>query len=114
MSDAASLSNPASASDSDQMLVERCVAGDQRAFELLVIKYQRRSERLIARMVRDGDLVDDGRVGQRGHVAQLSFLRDVAQESPHDLARSSLWQLGRQDDLTGLRDRTDDLRHVVS
>ena len=67
MSDAASLSNPASASDSDQMLVERCVAGDQRAFELLVIKYQRRIERLIARMVRDVDLVDD--------IAQETFIR---------------------------------------
>ncbi len=33
-------------------LVQRTVAGDQRAYELLVIKYQRRIERLIARMVR--------------------------------------------------------------
>ena len=40
---------PASA-DTDLMLVERAVAGDQRAFELLVMKYQRRIERLI-----DGD-----------------------------------------------------------
>ena len=28
--------------DSDLRLVERTVAGDQRAYELLVIKYQRR------------------------------------------------------------------------
>ena len=35
------------------MLVERTVAGDQKAFELLVLKYQRRIERLIGRMVRD-------------------------------------------------------------
>ena len=46
-------------SDSDHMLVERTVAGDQAAFELLVIKYQRRVERLIGRMVRDVDLVED-------------------------------------------------------
>ena len=43
----------------DLMLVERTVAGDQRAFELLVVKYQRRIERLIGRMVRDQDLVAD-------------------------------------------------------
>lgn len=49
------------------MLVERAVAGDQRAFELLVIKYQRRIQRLIARMVRDVDLVED--------IAQETFIR---------------------------------------
>ena len=48
-------------------LVQRTVAGDQRAYELLVIKYQRRIERLIARMVRDHDLVQD--------IAQETFLR---------------------------------------
>lgn len=53
--------------DSDAMLVERAVAGDQRAFELLVIKYQRRIERLIGRMVRDVDLVED--------IAQETFIR---------------------------------------
>jgi RNA polymerase sigma-70 factor (ECF subfamily) len=53
--------------DSDQMLVERTVAGDQAAFELLVIKYQRRVERLIGRMVRDVDLVED--------IAQETFIR---------------------------------------
>jgi RNA polymerase sigma-70 factor (ECF subfamily) len=53
--------------DSDALLVERTVAGDQRAFELLVIKYQRRVERLIGRMVRDVDLVED--------IAQETFIR---------------------------------------
>ena len=43
------------------------MAGDQRAYELLVIKYQRRIERLIARMVRDVDLVPD--------IAQETFIR---------------------------------------
>jgi len=51
----------------DLMLVERTVAGDQRAFELLVLKYQRRIERLIGRMVRDVDLVQD--------IAQETFIR---------------------------------------
>jgi RNA polymerase sigma-70 factor (ECF subfamily) len=49
------------------MLVERTVAGDQRAFELLVIKYERRIQRLIGRMVRDVDLVED--------IAQETFIR---------------------------------------
>lgn len=49
------------------MLVERTVAGDQKAYELLVLKYQRRIERLIARMVRDADLVED--------IAQETFIR---------------------------------------
>ena len=53
--------------DSDVMLVERAVAGDQGAYELLVIKYQRRIQRLIGRMVRDVDLVED--------IAQETFIR---------------------------------------
>ena len=55
------------ATDSDLMLVERTVGGDQHAFELLVIKYQRRIQRLIGRMVRDVDLVED--------IAQETFIR---------------------------------------
>lgn len=58
---------PPSPSDTDLQLVERTVAGDQKAFELLVIKYQRRIERLIGRMVRDTDLVED--------IAQETFIR---------------------------------------
>jgi len=51
----------------DAELVERAKRGDTRAFEMLVVKYQRRIERLIARMVRDVDLVQD--------IAQESFIR---------------------------------------
>src|SRR5437763_16242447 len=53
--------------ETDLMLVERTVAGDQKAFELLVLKYQRRIERLIGRMVRDTDLIQD--------IAQETFIR---------------------------------------
>ena len=53
--------------EADLLLVQRTVAGDQKAFELLVIKYQRRIERLIGRMVRDVDLVED--------IAQETFIR---------------------------------------
>ena len=55
------------ASDSDALLVERAVAGDHKAFEMLVIKYQKRIQRLIGRMVRDVDLVED--------IAQETFIR---------------------------------------
>lgn len=55
------------APDSDALLVQRTLAGEQRAFELLVMKYQRRVERLIGRMVRDVDLVPD--------IAQETFIR---------------------------------------
>jgi RNA polymerase sigma-70 factor, ECF subfamily len=53
--------------DPDVILVQRTLAGDQRAFEVLVVKYQRRVERLIGRMVRDTDLVPD--------IAQETFIR---------------------------------------
>jgi len=53
--------------DADRALVERAQQGDARAFEMLVVKYQRRIERLISRMVRDADLVHD--------VAQEAFIR---------------------------------------
>ena len=53
--------------DADALLVERVKRGDTRAFEMLVVKYQRRIERLIGRMVRDVDLVQD--------IAQESFIR---------------------------------------
>jgi RNA polymerase sigma-70 factor (ECF subfamily) len=53
--------------DADAPLVERVKAGDAKAFEMLVVKYQRRIERLIGRMVRDVDLVPD--------IAQETFIR---------------------------------------
>lgn len=53
--------------DVDAALVERVKQGDMRAFEMLVVKYQRRIERLIGRMVRDADLVQD--------IAQETFIR---------------------------------------
>jgi RNA polymerase sigma-70 factor (ECF subfamily) len=53
--------------DADAPLIERVKLGDVRAFEMLVVKYQRRIERLIGRMVRDVDLVPD--------IAQETFIR---------------------------------------
>lgn len=53
--------------DADAPFVDRARRGDTRAFEMLVLKYQRRIERLAARMVRDTDLVPD--------IAQETFIR---------------------------------------
>ena len=51
----------------DQELVERAQKGDKRAFELLVIKYQRKLARLLSRMVRDPAEVED--------ITQESFIK---------------------------------------
>src|SRR5678815_3267861 len=53
--------------DADAPLVERVKLGDVKAFAMLVVKYQRRIERLIGRMVRDVDLIAD--------IAQETFIR---------------------------------------
>ena len=55
------------APDADAPLIARVKLGDVKAFEMLVVKYQRRIERLIGRMVRDVDLVPD--------IAQETFIR---------------------------------------
>lgn len=43
----------------DQQLVERAKRGDKHAFELLVIKYQRKLARLLSRFIRDASEVED-------------------------------------------------------
>jgi RNA polymerase sigma-70 factor (ECF subfamily) len=53
--------------DIDQELVVRAQAGDKRAFELLVIKYQRRVARLLSRLIRDQNEIED--------VSQESFIK---------------------------------------
>jgi RNA polymerase sigma-70 factor (ECF subfamily) len=50
----------------DDVLVERVLSGDQKAYALLVVKYQRRIQRLVGRMVRDVDLIED--------IAQETFI----------------------------------------
>jgi len=51
----------------DQQLVERAQRGDKQAFELLVIKYQRKLWRLLSRFIRDPAEVED--------VAQETFIK---------------------------------------
>ncbi|HLS18075.1 MAG TPA: RNA polymerase sigma factor RpoE [Paenalcaligenes sp.] len=53
--------------DVDTDLVARAQKGDKRAFDLLVLKYQRRIMRLLARMVRDVDELED--------LAQETFIK---------------------------------------
>jgi RNA polymerase sigma-70 factor (ECF subfamily) len=53
--------------DIDQQLVERVQRGDKAAFELLVIKYQRKIFRLLSRLIRDPTEIED--------VAQEAFIK---------------------------------------
>jgi RNA polymerase sigma-70 factor (ECF subfamily) len=66
-SDLQDVAAPAPIVDVDAPLVQRVQRGDHKAFEMLVVKYRRRIERLIARMVRDTNLVED--------IAQETFIR---------------------------------------
>jgi RNA polymerase sigma-70 factor (ECF subfamily) len=43
----------------DQQLVERAQRGDTKAFELLVVKYQRKLARLLSRFIRDAGEIED-------------------------------------------------------
>lgn len=51
----------------DQQLVERAQRGDKAAFEMLVVKYQRKLVRLLSRFIRDPTEVED--------VAQEAFIK---------------------------------------
>jgi RNA polymerase sigma-70 factor, ECF subfamily len=53
--------------DVDRLLVERARQGDKRAFELLVEKYHRRLLRLLSRMVRNHEEMED--------IAQETFIK---------------------------------------
>lgn len=55
------------ATDTDELLVERVQAGDRRAFDLLVLRYQHRIIAVISRFVRDHAEAED--------VAQDTFVR---------------------------------------
>ncbi|MFN2381316.1 MAG: RNA polymerase sigma factor RpoE [Guyparkeria sp.] len=56
-----------SAEENDKALVARARKGDRRAFDLLVLKYQHRVQRLIARYIRDPEQVND--------LAQETFIK---------------------------------------
>src|SRR5690606_18861482 len=58
---------PMSERDTDLALVERVQRGDKKAFDLLVLKYQRKIMRLLSRIIRDPVEVED--------VAQEAFIK---------------------------------------
>ena len=53
--------------EADAILVERVQRGDKHAFELLVVKYQRKILRLLSRLIRDPSEIED--------VAQEAFIK---------------------------------------
>ena len=53
--------------DLDRLLVQRAQQGEKHAFELLVLKYQRKLSRLLSRFIRDAGEVED--------VAQEAFIK---------------------------------------
>ena len=53
--------------DIDAALVERVQKGDKKAFDLLVLKYQRKIMRMLSRMIRDQNEIED--------VAQEAFIK---------------------------------------
>jgi RNA polymerase sigma-70 factor (ECF subfamily) len=60
----------------DQQLVEKAQRGDKHAFEMLVLKYQRKLERLLSRVIRDPAEIED--VAQKAYRALPNFRGDSA------------------------------------
>jgi RNA polymerase sigma-70 factor (ECF subfamily) len=65
--------------DVDQQLVERVQRGDKAAFDLLVLKYQRKIFRLLSRLIRDPAEVED--VAQEAFVKAYRALANFRGES---------------------------------
>lgn len=63
----------------DQVLVERAQKGEQKAFEMLMSKYQRRLIRLISRFVKDEHEVND--VAQEAMIRAYRALPNFRSES---------------------------------
>lgn len=74
-----STSQKTSEDQSDQLLVQRSIAGNTRAFDLLVLKYQSRIARLISVYVKDADNVQD--VLQETFIRAFKALKQYRSES---------------------------------
>jgi RNA polymerase sigma-70 factor, ECF subfamily len=113
--------------EADQVLVSRVQAGDQAAFNLLVLKYQRKVLRLVSRIVRDPAEVED--VVQEAFVKAYRALPQFRGESAFytwlyriavNTAKNHLVSLGKQPipmtDLTPDEDDTESFgsRSVVT
>jgi RNA polymerase sigma-70 factor (ECF subfamily) len=94
--------------DIDQELVVRAQAGDKRAFELLVVKYQRRVARLLSRLIRDQNEIED--VSQESFIKAYRALPSFRGESAFytwlyriaiNTAKNHLSTLGRRPQLLG-------------
>ena len=73
----------------DQLLVDRAQHGDKKAFELLVVKYQRKLMRLISRLIRDQAEAED--------VVQEAFIkayRDLPQFRGDSAFYTWLYRIG--------------------
>ncbi|WP_018747832.1 RNA polymerase sigma factor RpoE [Chitiniphilus shinanonensis] len=91
----------------DQELVSRAQAGDKRAFELLVAKYQRRIARLLSRLIRDPGEIED--VTQEAFIKAYRALPSFRGESAFytwlyriaiNTAKNYLASLGRRPQLS--------------
>jgi RNA polymerase sigma-70 factor (ECF subfamily) len=98
--------------DIDQLLVERVQRGEKKAFELLVVKYQRKIIRLLSRLIRDGAEIED--VAQEAFIKAYRALPQFRGESAFytwlyriaiNTAKNHLVAQGRQPTVT---DRPDD------
>lgn len=65
-------------SDSDSELVKRVQHGDQRAFDLLVLKYQHKIQSLVSRYVREADVQD---VAQEAFIKAFRAIKNFRAES---------------------------------
>jgi RNA polymerase sigma-70 factor (ECF subfamily) len=112
--------------EADQILVSRVQAGDQAAFNVLVLKYQRRVLRLVSRIVRDPAEVED--VVQEAFIKAYRALPQFRGDSAFytwlyriavNTAKNHLVSLGKQPipmtDLTAEEDDTEsfEARSVV-
>jgi RNA polymerase sigma-70 factor (ECF subfamily) len=72
---------------SDDQLISRTLSGDQKSYEILVKRYQKRVYRLAQRMVRDPDAADD--------VAQEAFIRAYYALNRYEQGRNFYFWLSR-------------------
>ena len=102
--------------DVDRLLIERFLQGDERAFEVLVVKYQRRIAALIERIVRNGAVAEE--LTQETFIKAYRALPQFRGESRfstwlHTIARNTaLGHLGsaqaQSDRATGFEAQPDD------
>src|ERR671910_693232 len=60
------------------------------------------------------EILHDSRLAQRGHVAQLAALGDVAQQPAHDLSRAGFGNVRGPDDALGTGEPADPPGHLVA